>query len=314
MQKKLSNKEKLHPRNKHKGSYDFKQLTESCPELAQFVSLNVYKNESIDFSNPKAVKTLNKALLKHFYNIENWDIPDDFLTPPIPGRADYIHFAADLLSSKNNNIIPKGKMIKGIDIGVGANCIYPIIGTKEYGWSFVGTDISQDAIDNAKKIIESNTSLKNKIELRLQPSADNIFKGIFRENELFDLTICNPPFHSSAEEAKSASLRKLNNLKIEKKVLNFGGQNTELWCEGGEKPFIKKMISESKLYANSCFWFTSLVSKESNLKSIYKELEKVNVQEIKTIPMNLGNKTRRIIAWTFLTLEQQKKWIKIKWR
>jgi 23S rRNA (adenine1618-N6)-methyltransferase len=91
-------KSNLHPRNKHRERYDFKQLINSCPELAQFVKLNNYNTESIDFFNPEAVKALNKALLKHFYGVNFWDIPKHYLCPPIPGRADYIHYAADLLS------------------------------------------------------------------------------------------------------------------------------------------------------------------------------------------------------------------------
>ena len=84
-------KTELHLRNRHRAPYDFKQLIKSCPDLTKFVAKNSYGNESIDFTNPIAVKTLNKAILKHFYNI-TWDIPQHFLCPPIPGRADYIHY------------------------------------------------------------------------------------------------------------------------------------------------------------------------------------------------------------------------------
>ncbi|CAG0910651.1 unnamed protein product, partial [Cyprideis torosa] len=98
----------------------------------QFVSKNKFGNESIDFSNPLAVKALNKSLLLHHYNITYWDIPKTNLCPPIPGRADYIHYIADLLSLSNKNLIPMGEDVRGLDIGVGANCIYPIIGHQEY--------------------------------------------------------------------------------------------------------------------------------------------------------------------------------------
>lgn len=101
-------KSELHARNLHRSRYDFPQLIESCPELAPFVSLNKYDDLSVNFSDPEAVKMLNKALLKHFYHIQNWDIPKDFLCPPIPGRADYIHYLADLLSACNGDRIPQG--------------------------------------------------------------------------------------------------------------------------------------------------------------------------------------------------------------
>jgi len=309
-------KTKLHPRNKHRGRYDFKALIDSCPELAPFVLLNAYHDLSIDFFNPAAVKMLNKALLKHYYEIANWNIPDDYLCPPIPGRADYIHHIADLLSSLNKGNIPKGNNIKCLDIGVGANCIYPLIGNKEYGWSFIGVDIDPVAIESANKIIELNPVLKGKIEIRLQNNQKDIFQSIIQENELIDISICNPPFHASSTEAQSGSVRKLHNLtgkKISKPTLNFGGQKNELWCEGGEVRFVRDMILQSKQFSTSCFWFTTLIAKEAHLKSIYQALKKVSATEIKTIPMGQGNKTSRIVAWTFFEEEQQKEWVNMRW-
>jgi len=308
-------KTELHPRNRHRERYDFKQLIESCPELAPFVTLNAYNDESIDFFDPEAVKMLNKALLKHYYCISYWDIPENYLCPPIPGRADYIHHIADVLGSSNKGKIPTGSQIKCLDIGVGANCIYPIIGNKEYGWSFIGSEIDTVAIESAKIIIEENPLLKGKIEIRLQRNPQDIFNGIIQKDELFDLTICNPPFHASLAEAQSGTLRKLTNLshkKITKPILNFGGQNSELWCEGGEERFVKEMILQSKQFSASCLWFSTLLSQTSSLKGVEEALKRAEAVEVKVIPMGQGNKKSRIVAWTFLAREQQKKWIKIK--
>jgi 23S rRNA (adenine1618-N6)-methyltransferase len=305
-------KTQLHPRNKHRERYNFKKLIQSCPELAPFVSLNKYDDESVDFFNPEAVMMLNKALLNAYYDIVSWDIPKGYLCPPIPGRADYLHYLADLLGVKNKGKIPTGSSLKCFDIGVGANCVYPIIGCCEYGWSFVGTDIDPVAIQSARNIVELNPSLKGKVEMRLQNNPKDILRGIIKKDELFDLTICNPPFHASLAEARSGTLRKLNNLKSKKvssAILNFGGRNSELWCEGGEEWFIQEMVYESKEFSSSCFWFSTLISKESTLKTVYEALRKVEAVEVKTIPMGQGNKISRIVAWTFLTPEQQVKWV-----
>jgi 23S rRNA (adenine1618-N6)-methyltransferase len=314
-------KTKLHARNKHRERYDFKQLIESCPALAPYVKLNIYDDESIDFFDPEAVKMLNKALLKHYYVVEKWDIPPKYLCPPIPGRADYIHHITDVLGSKNFGKIPQGSKIKCLDIGVGANCVYPIIGNKEYGWSFIGSDIDPISIENANKIIDSNPHLKGQIELRLQPNPKDIFQGIFQQNELIDITICNPPFHASQAEAKAGTLRKLTKLKAdlkgkkgEKPVLNFGGQNGELWCEGGEIRFVSDMIKQSKPFSTSCFWFSTLISKETHLNYAYENLKKTEAMEVKTIAMGQGNKTSRIVAWTFLSPEEQKHWRETRWK
>ena len=180
-------KTELHPRNRHRAFYDFKELIKSCPILTKFVVKNSCGNESIDFTDPVAVKTLNKAILKLSYNI-TWDIPKHFLCPPIPGRADYIHYMADLLAVTNRGFIPKGKKISVIDIGVGANCIYPLIGHREYGWSFVGTDIDPLAISIAKSIVAQN-NLEEAIEIRLQKSYANIFQGVLDDDAIRCLNV-----------------------------------------------------------------------------------------------------------------------------
>ncbi|HMI06283.1 MAG TPA: 23S rRNA (adenine(1618)-N(6))-methyltransferase RlmF [Flavobacterium sp.] len=304
-------KTNLHPRNPHRFGYDFVALTAICPELEAFVFTNKFHTQTIDFNDAKAVKTLNKALLQSFYGIENWDIPDGRLCPPVPGRADYIHYIADVLASKNDGIIPEGESVCGLDIGIGANAIYPIIGNSAYGWSFVGTDVDKRALQNCVEIIEANPKLQDLISLQLQPETRFIFKNIIETDEKFAFTICNPPFHASAEEAAQGNLRKTGNLRNEKAsktVLNFGGKNSELWCEGGEIAFITQMIYESAKYPKQCFWFTTLVSKSDNIKPIEKLLKKVNASEIRIVEMAQGQKTSRFFAWTFLSEEQQKNW------
>ncbi|WP_372775907.1 23S rRNA (adenine(1618)-N(6))-methyltransferase RlmF [Mangrovibacterium sp.] len=306
-------KMKLHPRNKNRERYNFEQLVAVCPELKSFVKLNPYGDESIDFANAHAVKMLNKAILKANYGLSYWDIPRGYLCPPIPGRADYIHYAADLLANSNNGKVPTGSKINALDIGVGANCIYPIIGCMEYGWSFVGAEIDQNAIESAQTIVSSNPALAEKIILRFQPNQKHSFAQIIQPGERFDLTICNPPFHSSAAEAQAGTLRKTRNLKQKrtvKPILNFGGQSNELWCDGGEEAFLRNLILESREFAKSCFRFSSLVSKSERLPEIYKTLKKVEATEIETISMGQGNKISRFVAWTFLSKEEQKEWAK----
>ena len=309
-------KTELHARNKNRERYDFKLLITTSPELAKYVKLNAYGDESIDFANPKAVKWLNKALLKHYYGVEYWDIPTGYLCPPIPGRADYIHHIADLLGNSNNGKIPIGFKVKCMDIGVGASCVFPIIGNKEYGWSFVGSDIDAAAIESARKICNNNARLTNQISLTLQENPNDIFHGVMLRNEPIDVTICNPPFHASMEEAEKATMSKMSSLthkKVTTPVMNFGGQSNELWCEGGEERFVRSMIRQSKQFGSNCFWFTTQISKQSLLKSVYEVLKNVDAVEVKTIPMSQGTKTSRIVAWTFLKEDQQEAWRKNRW-
>ena len=307
----------LHPRNKHRGRYDFDQLMQASPALAGFVKLNAYNDASIDFANPQAVKALNGALLKHFYNISEWDIPAQYLCPPIPGRADYLHYIADLLASTNGGVMPQGDSVKVLDIGVGANAIYPLIGRREYGWRFVGADIDPVALKNAQHVLESNIDLSAAIELRLQPITSAIFKGIVGLNDQFDLTMCNPPFHASLHEASAGTQRKWQNLSKNSAsnkadVLNFGGHAAELYCAGGEEGFVNRMVSESKQIATQCLWFSTLISKATSLPSVYRALKNVNALQVKTIDMAQGQKKSRVVAWTFLNASQQRAWFSVK--
>ena len=293
-------KANLHPRNRHQGFYDFDVLRRESLELNAFVAKNKYGNDSVDFTNPEAVKVLNRALLKNYYGISHWDIPADFLCPPIPGRADYIHQLADLLATTNKGTIPQGDKVQILDIGVGANCIYPIIGHCEYGWNFVGSDINPLAIKSAESIVKLNATLLHGINFRLQKNKSNIFDGVIESQDFFDAVICNPPFHASLEEAQAGTRRKWNNLgKKDLKASNFGGQGAELWCEGGELAFIEQMIKESQKFKNQCRWFTTLVSKEDHLYKINQWLRRAGVKEEETLHMEQGQKKSRIKAWTF---------------
>jgi 23S rRNA (adenine1618-N6)-methyltransferase len=302
----------LHPRNLHRGRYDFALLIAGSRELAAFVALNEYGNESINFADPAAVKALNRALLLNYYGIKDWDVPAQYLCPPIPGRADYLHYLADLLSESNGGNIPRGKSVRVLDIGTGANCIYPLIGHATYGWHFVGTDVDTVALKNAQGILEAN-QLNGAIELRLQPSPTAIFSDVTYTDEFFDLTLCNPPFHASLAEARHGSQRKWKNLgkennKYKNPVLNFGGQSMELCCDGGEEAFVTRMIEESKSGRDNCLWFTTMISKSSSLPHVYRALKYAGATDNRTIEMSQGQKKSRILAWTFMDKQQQRDW------
>jgi len=317
MNKAKFKKGQLHPRNKHQGRYDFPALVKACPELSKYLVVTPRGEDSINFSDPKSVMLLNKALLAYFYQIDFWQIPAGYLCPPIPGRVDYIHYLADLLAGSVESDLLTGSQIKGLDIGCGANCIYPILGARSYDWSFVGADIDALAVKTARLLVSSNVNLRNKVSIREQKEKENIFTGLVTKNDRFAFSMCNPPFHASMEEAASGTQLKLKNLnkkakpaetnhKADKVTLNFAGQAHELSCAGGEIQFVKQMAKESLLFKHQICWFTCLISKSANLAPLKKLLEKQNVQQLKVVEMAQGQKISRFIAWTYLDQQQQK--------
>jgi 23S rRNA (adenine1618-N6)-methyltransferase len=269
--------------------------------LAPYIFSNQYNQLTIDFSQQQAVKALNQALLMVDYKLAYWDIPESNLCPAVPGRADYIHLLADLLSEQNRDEdkdqIPTGKQITLLDIGTGASLIYPILANKIYGWKAVGTDINKQSLKQAQNLVQFN---KLPIKLRHQKQPDSIFNNVIKPNDYFAITCCNPPFHRSLEEAKRENQRKWQNLKKEKQTgFNFSGLEEELWCEGGELAFIRKMIAESVEYKTQVGWFTTLVSKKDNLMSLCTMLKKTPLSEHKTIELKHGQKSMRVLCWRY---------------
>lgn len=300
----------MHVRNLHKNGYPIAALCQSFPALTPFVINAKSGNKSINFADPNAVMALNSALLKHYYKVDFWEVPKGYLCPPVPGRADYIHAIADLLVAKPPQ---KTNTVRGLDIGVGANAIYPIIGVSSYQWEFVGSDIDEVAFVNASRIAKKNAHLSERFSVRKQAHSDHIFKGVIKDDDYFTFTMCNPPFHKSQEDALSGTRRKTKNLKrnVSKRGgkssaigkapanLNFAGQANELWCNGGELAFIQRMIEESTHYKTQVGWFTCLVSKSAHLKPLETSIRYHQASEFDIVEMGQGNKLSRFVAWRF---------------
>ncbi|MFT7463862.1 MAG: 23S rRNA (adenine1618-N6)-methyltransferase [Pseudohongiellaceae bacterium] len=321
----------LHPRNRFRDGYDFEALVATFPRLAEFVAPNAFGNASVNFADPAAVKTLNQALLAHAYGLAGWDFPKGALCPPIPGRSDHLHYVADLLASDvsgaKTDPVPRGPSVSVLDIGTGANCIYPLIGASEYGWRFVATETDPDACAWAAHLVEAQPTVSELIVCRQQLSPLQCFEGVVQPGEQFDLCLSNPPFHASAEEAALGNLRKRRNLArgsskrpakqrpsqgsandAESTTVsdsaaasdrNFAGRPSELWCPGGELAFVQRMITESAQRPELCRWFTSLVSKRSHLAQLTRDLKAVKAVDITTLDMAHGQKQSRLLAWSF---------------
>lgn len=212
----------------------------------------------------------------------------------MPGRADHVHHAADLIGAR------RGDAVRVLDVGVGASCIYPIIGRAEYGWRFTGSDVDPAALACAQRIVEAAPGLRGGVELRLQTNAASIFEGVINAGESYELSLCNPPFFASLEEAREASRVKWAKLgRRPAAERNFGGAENELWCPGGEEAFVRRMIMDSADFKAQVLWFSSLVSKAAALPGIEKALTKAGVVERRTIDMAQGQKKSRLVAWTF---------------
>lgn len=279
----------MHPKNPFSKDYNFDTLITKHPPLKEFVFVNEHGNKTIKFANNEAVKALNTALLKAQYGITHWHIPENNLCPPIPGRLDYLLHIADLIQKKNIHLL---------DIGTGANLIYPILAERHFNWKCTASEVNLDSLHNAQEIINKNDVLT--AELRHQQFKSNILEHIIQPTDFFDVVVCNPPFFKNLTDAEQNNRRKFENLQLnEENPQNFGGLSNELWYKGGEAAFVQKMAEESIQFKDQVHWFTAIVSQKENLKNIKRAINKTKPLEVKIVEMVQGNKQSRFIAWTF---------------
>ena len=290
----------MHAQNPYGNRYDLKRLTKHYHALEKFIVLNPSGEETIDFSSSEAVFALNKSMLLADFKLGDYELPSGYLIPPVPGRLDYLLHVRDFLTEKFN--VSENSQLNGLDMGSGANGIYCILGAQHFNWKMVGSETDAKAVEIANANIQKTKGLNDKIEIRHQQDKGSLFKNTIQANEQFDFVVCNPPFHSSKEEALKGSLRKVKNLggyaAKEKFLLNFEGQANELWCNGGEVLFIKRLIKESVGFKNQVKVFSTLVAKSESVAAIKKQLSKVKAN-FEVIPMALGNKKGRYLMWWF---------------
>ena len=290
----------MHAQNPYGNRYDLKRLTKHYHALEKFIVLNPSGEETIDFSSSEAVFALNKSMLLADFKLGDYELPSGYLIPPVPGRLDYLLHVRDFLTEKFN--VSENSQLNGLDMGSGANGIYCILGAQYFNWKMVGSETDAKAVEIANANIQKTKGLNDKIEIRHQQDKGSLFKNTIQANEQFDFVVCNPPFHSSKEEALKGSLRKVKNLggyaAKEKFLLNFEGQANELWCNGGEVLFIKRLIKESVGFKNQVKVFSTLVAKSESVAAIKKQLSKVKAN-FEVIPMALGNKKGRYVMWWF---------------
>lgn len=284
----------VHARNRYRQPYDLALLARAVPELSAYIRTTPDGRPTVDFTQPAAVRHLNRALLLSDYQLAFYDLPPEALCPAVPSRLDYVHVVADLLQKSTRRA---GRTV-GLDIGTGASLIYPILGVREYGWRFVATDINETSLRAAKAIVSFNPGLRGKVEVRRQTSPQQIFAGVLQPGERYDFTMCNPPFYESEAAARKAAQRKWRKLgRRGTATFNFGGQGAELHTPGGEPRFLRAMIAASYRFRSQVEWFTTLVSQRAYLKVAEAGFRQNQPRNKEVIALLTGTKTRQVLAW-----------------
>ena len=269
---------------------DFLTLIKEFPELKKYKLKQNEDNEDefqFDWSNNELSLLMDKSILNYYFNIKYYDIPKGFLIPPIPSRINYINLINSIITKLINDIDIKN--IIGIDIGTGANIIYPILGYSIYKWKFICTEINKEAFNNAKLILQKN-NLENNINIIKQNNKDNIFISILNRENKYLFSMCNPPYYNYENEIKLEDKKRDNEYNFD-----------EIYYKNGEYGFFQRYFEESICYKNNVFLYTILIGKKINAENIYDKLSSYNdiikiynMQKILT-----GNNVRYIIYWSF---------------
>jgi len=317
--------EQLHPRSRYRDNPpDFLALAAEDEEFRPFVThVSTPSGSSygrIDFRGASALLALTRALLRNDYGLL-FELPMRNLCPPLTQRLNYLHWVADSVlqlpynsggawkkeSTQNaaiaslapqstaltslpqteSNDTPKGP-IRALDIGCGASCIFPLLGVREYGWKWLGTEVDAESVKAAQMNVDRN-KLQDLIEVRHVGDRSKIFDGVLRDDESFDVCMCNPPFFSDL--ASTGQNRSRGTVATP----------SELVCTGGEEEFVKQMIVESKKVPKRVRWCTTMLGRQSSLKSLLQLLRSPAIGASCVIHATLsqGKQSRWALAWTF---------------
>lgn len=298
--------DRMHPRNAFRDANpDFGALAARQPALKPHLIPCGKGRFRLDFTSYDATVALNRALLADSYGIRSWNLPQGHLCPAVANRANYLHWIEDLLRlSRPEGCPQRGAAVRGLDVGVGANCVYPLIAASLNGWSFVGADITDSAIDAARANVVENPSVAGLIEIRdcrQSPREDHregegedevdngggVLLPAIRADEQFAFCMCNPPFFETMAEAE------------QNPSTDFGGTEAEMCCEGGEDAFTRRIYADSLRLRERVHWYTTMCGKKDTMKRLRRLLEVRRVPAVRTATFHQGRTTRWGVAWSF---------------
>lgn len=234
---------------------------------------------------------------------------DLFTMSQITLRLNYIYWLEDLLemSKRDNQII-------GVDIGVGASCIYPLLGSRKNGWYFLGTEVDATSYQHAKSNVTRN-HLKHMISLaQVPPGHESILCGMVdgddalafarrvraSDDSHLDFCMCNPPFFGGSDEIVHNPRTSMCDASVSETVYT-----------GGEVAFLSRMLTESTTLLDKVTWYTSMLGKHSSVIKVIEILDEMrkhdyqrdddeyHIADVQTTAFFQGKTTRWGVAWRY---------------
>lgn len=169
----------------------------------------------------------------------------------------------------------------------------------------MGSEPSHLEIDRSSYECASFNIAANGLQSRIHLHKPELHEPILSPllgSEVFDFTMCNPPFYSSREEIEKSTTEKEFSPSAA-----CTGADTEMITPGGESTFVRQMVTESLMYRTKCRsplvtpssfmaanwyvihrWFTSMLGKLSSLTEVVNSLREHAVrarERFSTLPV-----------------------------
>lgn len=217
----------------------------------------------------------------------------------MPVRWNYIRWIQELLDTTSDTYSDRcdpEREVVGLDIGVGASCIYPLLAcSSRPNWRMVGTDIDEHSLDFARRNVDTN-GFSKRTKLVLSTTDGPLIPLQALKMEELDFVMTNPPFYSSAEDMQASYTGK----QAPPSAVCTGAEN-EMICAGGDVGFVTRILEESLKLKESVQWYTAMLGKLSSLQQIVAKLKEHGITNFAVTCLQAGYRTKRwAVAWSFV--------------
>lgn len=257
-------------------------------------------------------RQLAKTILKVDFNL-TLTLPPDRLCPAVPVRWNYVRWLQDLLDTSAPwtdltaiSLAPvpvpdPARRVRGLDIGVGASCIYGLLAcATRPRWEVCGTDIDAASLAAAQANVTAN-GLVDRILLRRQPDPTaalvpfDLLPWPATPADPLDFVMTNPPFYASAEDMAACNARKPRPAS----AVCTGAEN-EMIGPGGDLGFARRLLAESRTEGPRVRWWTIMLGKRASAVALVAELRAAGVSNFAVTDLRAGHRTRRwAVAWSW---------------
>ena len=292
----------MHHRNPY-ASLSWRSLS-SEEDLAPF-----FDGARYSFSRPGALAALTRALLRRDFSLE-WRPPADRLCPPVPGRLNYLLWAEDLPARLALGRLaacavppppPPPLPALSLDVGVGANAIFPLLGARLGGFcsQWLATDIDAVAVAGARAAATRAGLPPSALAVLSVEPGGPLLAGALPAAAaaggapLVAVTVCNPPFFASWEEAVESMRR------APARAGACGGAPHEMATVGGEAAFAGRLADESQPLGERALWFSCMLGKRASVADVSLRLARARVPALRTTELVQGVTRRWAVAWSW---------------